>query len=755
MAALADQAEAASRDLHSPLAARRSPVATFGTWAPGRFHPGVDFSTGGVRMPVAAAADGEIVRVRASGSGYGNALHLRVTDGPEIVYAHLARFASPIQDSCRALQTRQGSYELDWTPPPGTFPVSKGGWVGWTGEAPDGRSLLHLELRVDGVPRNPWRNGFAWEDRDAPVIEAIEFVPLGADARINGRLDPLVVPVAAGGTSMSPPVLWGPVGVLCHAYDTSASSRCAPWRCVLDVDGAIVGESTAADEGAAGLWWDALDPEPAAVHEFRLPLFDALRGDRGVLAAGKVLGPGPHPVRITCFDAAGNADTTTLPIVVLPSPRMQEWIVRPLSRRSWDLAVKIAPIEGIDPERVRLWVDLTENGRTYPVHQPIGHLGDGYYFGTIVGHVPAGRIGMRVRLLTPDGREIVEPALSLDAEARCEAAAIDSPAVRVEPRWMTLSVPARCIPATEPKAYVRLDGRRLACTLLEMSQEGGQSAPPQEWTFTISPRASRAASAAVFELEAGGTHRAWRLDGVIAAGPRADVLYSASDGSMSLEAAAGTFYAPVWLAWSRSARNDGVIPVDELPRSGGPTIGQDEILWVRSDVHRLDPLGYRPDGSFRVTVRPRQIPGSPDEARRLLLYGRPDPASPWTPRGATWTGSGVTALVDRLEEWIVLEDQTEPWLYALRPGDAERIRPSGIELSAGVREDGAGIAREAIEIRLDGRRLPAKWNPGARRVTAVPDSSLAPGSHAWTILVRDRAGNTATREASFVVVEGP
>ena len=65
----------------------------FGELRGNHFHTGLDMKTQGREgLPVLAATDGVLARVKMSPWGYGNALYLEGPDGITTVYAHLQRF---------------------------------------------------------------------------------------------------------------------------------------------------------------------------------------------------------------------------------------------------------------------------------------------------------------------------------------------------------------------------------------------------------------------------------------------------------------------------------------------------------------------------------------------------------------------------------------------------------------------------------------------------------------------------------------
>lgn len=747
--------EAASADLLEPLGASAHPVVAFGELAPGMFHSGVDWATGSESRAVAAAADGEIVRLRVSGSGYERALHLRLDDGRELVYAHLSSFAPALEESCLVRQWAGGAYELDWRLEAGTVRVARGEWLGRTGRTPDGRGLLHVEVRVAGLPQNPFLNGFRPPRGGSPSIGAIRLEPLDPTARIDGRLSVKRIQLESGGGRLrrkSRSVLWGPIGVVCESREGANRSENAPWTIRLEVDGVVQFEGDLGGRDVPGRWSPEF-PEIERLPRLEQRLYRPSDRDRGRLACGTRIAPGTHRLRVIARGLTGPPDTAEAIIVVRDAPRLEEWIGRPLGRGVWDLGVKIEPPHAEDPETMRLWIDLTEDGTRFPVRTPLGHLGDGWFLGEIASFKPAGRLGLRTRIQTKDGIESWEPTVALQSAGDCAGAPLDSPRVVVAPRWMELRFPATCIPDFPPEAVLIRSGGETPCELFEEPQEDG-NAPV--WRFFADPRRSRGLGSPEVELRVDGVRRRWTLPGLAHATPAADFAWTSPDGALTIEIPAATFYAPVWVSWSSTPRAEGPVGGEEIARGVRGMPAAEERLSVRSDLHRLDPSDLEVEGVFRVSIRPARPPVTAEEARRLAVYGRTDPREGWVWRGGLWTGSAVVAVVDRLEEWILLEDLTEPWLYAMDPAPGEERSAPVASLTIHVREQGAGIDSRDLEVVLDGRPVPAAWNSTTRQVRVDLREPLLEGLHRWSVRIPDRAGNKAERAADFNIwVQGP
>lgn len=739
-----------SDDLLRPLPHPYGPTAAYGEVFPGRFHPGIDLQTGGRELPVAAAADGEIVRLRISGGGYRRAVHLALPDGREIVYAHLSRFAKAIEDSCRAIQKSSRKYELDWRPPRGMFPVIQGSWLGWTGETEDGRAMLHVEVRIDDVPLNPLTSGMSWPDSYPPTILSIDLVPLGPDAEINGafathssriwRVDGRVVPLI-------PVVVWGKIGVECESVDECLSETIAPWRVRLDVDDVVLIDTdigTAVREGAL----PPGRPDQKEPSVFRQRCYSVRDPARGALLCNSELTPGPHRLRVILEDASGNADTVIVPLIVRPSPTVKEWMARPLADGAWDLGVLVSDVAQSDLDAFQLSIELTDDGRSFPVKTRLGHLGDGWFFGEVSSFTPSGEVGLRIRMRTSDSIETWEPLLSLDPAGRCFPELIGSPTFVPSRSWLEIAFPQTCMPAKAPTASLTVAGERIECDLLKAPPTSGGEA---EWRFVCPAVIDSTGTPPILDLTVTGADRRWSLDDVVAVNPGTDLLWTSPDGALTLEIPAATFYAPGWLVWAHEPTGE-MIPEGEYLGSPASAPGKGEQMLVRSDLHRVGPAGIEIDGVFRVAIRPRTPPETVEETRRLGIYGRPDAGAGWTLRPGAWTGEAVVAVVDRLEEWILCEDRTEPWLYALDPGPGDRRRGAVGFLRARVREDGSGIAADGVELLLDGRPIPAEWNPHARSITARVDDCLKPGRHVWEVSAIDLAGNRAVRTARFIVI---
>lgn len=73
-------------------------AGNFGECRSGHFHSGVDIKTQGrENLPVHAAADGYVSRIKMDKGGFGHALYITHPDGYTTLYAHLNDFAPILQ----------------------------------------------------------------------------------------------------------------------------------------------------------------------------------------------------------------------------------------------------------------------------------------------------------------------------------------------------------------------------------------------------------------------------------------------------------------------------------------------------------------------------------------------------------------------------------------------------------------------------------------------------------------------------------
>ncbi len=125
-----------------------------------RFHGGVDFSTYRKRgLPVRAAADGYIYRIKFSHAGLGKALYIKHSGGLITVYGHLLRFENRrlhLEDIVARLQRKTGKkYFGDYYLEKPLY-VRKGQVIAYSGSSGAGPAHLHFEVRKGETrPVNP------------------------------------------------------------------------------------------------------------------------------------------------------------------------------------------------------------------------------------------------------------------------------------------------------------------------------------------------------------------------------------------------------------------------------------------------------------------------------------------------------------------------------------------------------------------------------------------------------------------------
>ncbi|MFY0627347.1 MAG: M23 family metallopeptidase [Reichenbachiella sp.] len=198
------------------------------------FHTGIDIKTSGITgLPVFAAADGYVQRVRVSTSGYGNTLYIFHPQNNTItVYAHLKYFEAGIAEYIRVHQYKNQSFDVNLFPKEGQFTFKKGDIIAKSGNSGSSSGPhLHFELRsVDHRALDPLRYGFdEIDDSTPPVLEKVAFVTMDDKSRINGafgRFEFDVIKNAQGELVLDNAVfLSGNIGVEVYAYDRFDRAR--------------------------------------------------------------------------------------------------------------------------------------------------------------------------------------------------------------------------------------------------------------------------------------------------------------------------------------------------------------------------------------------------------------------------------------------------------------------------------------------------------------------------------------------------
>ena len=130
-------------------------------------------------------------------SGFGRALYLTLNDGQTAVYAHLSKFTPKLERRLKQEQEAQQSYMTNIFLSSDEFQFSKGDIIAYSGNT--GFSFgphLHFEIRnAFGQALNPLEYGLNQDDRLAPIVEELAFIPLNNDSWVNGNQLPQNFPV--------------------------------------------------------------------------------------------------------------------------------------------------------------------------------------------------------------------------------------------------------------------------------------------------------------------------------------------------------------------------------------------------------------------------------------------------------------------------------------------------------------------------------------------------------------------------------
>jgi murein DD-endopeptidase MepM/ murein hydrolase activator NlpD len=161
----------------NPLNIPISLSGNFGELRPNHYHMGLDLRTNKVQnLPVYAAADGYIARVKIEPGGFGRAIYINHPNGYTTLYAHLNNFFPALERHVKEKQYEAESWSIYLELAPDQFPVKKGTFIAYSGNTGGSQAPhLHFEIRetAEDENLNPLLFGFPLLDKTAPTIQRL------------------------------------------------------------------------------------------------------------------------------------------------------------------------------------------------------------------------------------------------------------------------------------------------------------------------------------------------------------------------------------------------------------------------------------------------------------------------------------------------------------------------------------------------------------------------------------------------------
>lgn len=158
---------------------------SFGELRATHFHGGDDYRTQQrINIPVHAAAEGFVSRVRVQIGGGGNYVYIDHPNGYTTVYMHLESFNSDLAKIIKDEQYKQKRFDVDVFLKPNEVPVKKGEFIANSGNTGGSAGPhLHFEIRDTKaqLPLNPQLFGLLFPDGVKPIIRGMTVYDLGSE----------------------------------------------------------------------------------------------------------------------------------------------------------------------------------------------------------------------------------------------------------------------------------------------------------------------------------------------------------------------------------------------------------------------------------------------------------------------------------------------------------------------------------------------------------------------------------------------
>ncbi len=165
------------KEFRNPLGIPISLAANFGELRSNHYHMGLDIrTTHRENLPVYAAADGYIFRIKIEPFGFGQAIYVRHTNGLVSLYAHLNAFYPALADWVKHKQYELQRWAIGVDLPAGLLTVKQGDLIAYSGNMGGSQGPhLHFEIRSfpDDTNLNPMLFGLPIADQTPPVFRSL------------------------------------------------------------------------------------------------------------------------------------------------------------------------------------------------------------------------------------------------------------------------------------------------------------------------------------------------------------------------------------------------------------------------------------------------------------------------------------------------------------------------------------------------------------------------------------------------------
>lgn len=152
-------------------------VANFGELRANHWHMGLDIRTQQrENLPVHAAADGYIAKIKIEPGGFGRAIYINHPNGYTTLYAHLNNFQPALEEYVKTKQYEEESWAVELQIPSNLFPVKKGDFIAYSGNTGGSQGPhVHFEIRDTKTDDclNPLMFGMEVPDAVPPTISRL------------------------------------------------------------------------------------------------------------------------------------------------------------------------------------------------------------------------------------------------------------------------------------------------------------------------------------------------------------------------------------------------------------------------------------------------------------------------------------------------------------------------------------------------------------------------------------------------------